>query len=68
MVPNVKQRVIRSGTTFVITCTFVHTTAIEWKLPDYLTRFKEVGEPHMAIALISLFMDIIIKLCPNDCS
>lgn len=43
MIPNVKQQEVRSGTRFTITCMFVHTTTIEWKLPDYLTRYKDVS-------------------------
>lgn len=45
MVPNVKQREIQSGSTFVVTCMFEHTaaTGIEWKLPEYLALHKEVS-------------------------
>lgn len=51
MVPNVKQREIRSRTNFVVTCLFQHTTAIDWILPEYLSRYKDVGEPHKALNL-----------------
>lgn len=63
MIPNVRQREIEAGATFDITCTFLHTSAIEWKLPDYLTIYKNVRP-----ITFDDFIFLTIIVGPNDFS
>lgn len=36
-------RVVRAGAQINLTCIFIHTTHIEWRIPEYLNYYKDVS-------------------------